>query len=74
MSWIRGHVEFAALAVSMLVILVSISATYGVNQHSIRRHEAEVKSIKRDSQRQNDILVEVRNDVKWLRLKFTNDK
>ena len=74
MTWIKGHAEFAALVITILVIMVSISATYGVSQHQINRHEVDIQSIKEDVDVNEDILIEIRNDVKWLRLKLANGR
>lgn len=74
MTWIKGHAEFAAVVITVLVIMVSISATYGVSQHQINRHEVDIQSIKEDVDENEDILIEIRNDVKWLRLKLASDR
>jgi outer membrane receptor for monomeric catechols len=51
-------------------VLASISASYGVSQHQLNRHDKDIETIKMDVDKNEDILIEIRNDVKWLRHKM----
>ena len=51
-------------------VLASISASYGVSQHQLNRHDKDIETIKMDVDKNEDILIEIRNDVKWLRRKM----
>ena len=62
--------ETVGFIVTILFVLASISASYGVSQHQLNKHEEDIKVIKEDVDDNEDILIEIRNDVKWLRQKL----
>jgi len=70
MKWYQ-HINGEAVGffVTILFVLASISASYGVSQHQLDRHEKDIQDIKEDVDSNEDILIEIRNDVKWLRHK-----
>ena len=61
--------ETVGFLITIAFVLASISASYGVSQHQLDKHEEDIKIIKRDVDSNEDILIEIRNDVKWLRHK-----
>ena len=71
MKWYQ-HVngETVGFIVTILFVLASISASYGVSQHQLNKHDKDIETIKMDVDRNEDILIEIKNDVKWLRKKF----
>ena len=70
MSWMKGRAELVTLIVTILVILAGVASTYGVSQHQLNNHERDIETIKKDVDSNQNILIEVRNDVKWLRHKL----
>jgi len=62
--------ETVGFIVTILFVLASISASYGVSQHQLNKHERDIEAIKEDVDSNEDILIEIRNDVKWLRQKL----
>tara|TARA_R110002020_G_scaffold230979_3_gene442119 strand:+ start:575 stop:796 length:222 start_codon:yes stop_codon:yes gene_type:complete len=73
MKWYQ-HVngETVGFIVTILFVLASISASYGVSQHQLDKHEKDIQTIKEDVDGNENILIEIRNDVKWLRKKLGN--
>tara|TARA_E500000331_G_scaffold189747_1_gene182587 strand:+ start:410 stop:631 length:222 start_codon:yes stop_codon:yes gene_type:complete len=71
MKWYQ-HVngETVGFIVTILFVLASISASYGVSQHQLDKHEKDIQTIKEDVDGNENILIEIRNDVKWLRKKL----
>jgi len=64
--------ETVGFLITIAFVLASISASYGVSQHQLDKHEEDIKIIKRDVDSNEDILIEIRNDVKWLRHKMAS--
>ena len=71
MSWYR-HLNggLVGFVVTVLIIMVSLSASYGVSQHQLNKHDEEIETIKKNVDSNQNLLIEVRNDVKWLRHKM----
>lgn len=70
MKWYQHlNGETVGFIVTILFVLASISASYGVSQHQLNRHDKDIETIKMDVDKNEDILIEIRNDVKWLRHK-----
>ena len=70
MKWYQHlNGETVGFIVPILFVLASISASYGVSQHQLNRHDKDIETIKMDVDKNEDILIEIRNDVKWLRHK-----
>ena len=70
MNWYQHlNGETVGFIVTILFVLASISASYGVSQHQLNRHDKDIETIKMDVDKNEDILIEIRNDVKWLRHK-----
>ena len=71
MKWYQ-HIngETVGFIVTILFVLASISASYGVSQHQLNKHEEDIQTIKKDVDSNEDILIEIRNDVKWIMQKL----
>ena len=70
MKWYQHlNGETVGFIVTILFVLASISASYGVSQHQLNRHDKDIETIKMDVDKNEDILIEIRNDVKLLRHK-----
>ena len=71
MKWYKHlNGETVGFLVTIMFVLASISASYGVSQHQLNRHDKDIETIKMDVDKNEDILIEIRNDVKWLRHKM----
>ena len=71
MKWYQHlNGETVGFLVTIMFVLASISASYGVSQHQLNKHDKDIETIKMDVDRNEDILIEIRNDVKWLRRKM----
>ena len=71
MKWYQHlNGETVGFLVTIVFVLASISASYGVSQHQLNRHDKDIETIKMDVDKNEDILIEIRNDVKWLRHKI----
>ena len=71
MRWFQHlNGETVGFIVTILFVLASISASYGVSQHQLNKHDKDIEAIKKDVDSNEDILIEIRNDVKWLRHKM----
>jgi len=71
MKWYQHlNGETVGFLVTIMFVLASISASYGVSQHQLNRHDKDIETIKMDVDKNEDILIEIRNDVKWLRHKM----
>lgn len=71
MKWYQHlNGETVGFVVTIMFVLASISASYGVSQHQLNRHDKDIETIKMDVDKNEDILIEIRNDVKWLRRKM----
>ena len=73
MAWLKVRAEAVGLIVTLVVIVASISASYGISQHQINNHEDAITGLKTDVDSNSDILIEIRNDVKWLRLRLATE-
>ena len=71
MAWLKVRAEAVGLIVTLVVIVASISASYGISQHQINKHDSTISDLRTDVDSNSDILIEIRNDVKWLRLRLT---
>ena len=71
MKWYQHlNGETVGFLVTIMFVLASISASYGVSQHQLNKHDKDIETIKMDVDKNEDILIEIRNDVKWLRRKM----
>ena len=66
--------ELLAFIFTVLVVLASISASYGVSQHQLNKHESRLESVEQDVNQNENLLIKISNDVSWIvkQLKKTN--
>lgn len=67
-----GHTRFfngelLAFIFTVLVVLASISASYGVSQHQINKHESRLEQVEKDVNKNENLLIKIANDVSWIR-------
>tara|TARA_R100001510_G_scaffold15082_1_gene12441 strand:+ start:21372 stop:21635 length:264 start_codon:yes stop_codon:yes gene_type:complete len=65
--------ELCAFIFTVLIVLASISATYGISQHRLDKHEDDlqdlnttVKEVETDVNDNENLLIKISNDVKWI--------
>ena len=73
MAWLKVRAEAVGLIVTLVVIVASISASYGISQHQKNKHDSTISDLRADVDSNSDILIEIRNDVKWLRLRLATE-
>lgn len=59
--------ETLGITVTLLFILASISASYGVSQHQLNKHEARLEEVEDDVNKNENLLIKIANDVSWIR-------
>lgn len=66
--------ETIAFLFTLGVVLASISASYGVSQHQLNKHEARLEAVERDVNNNENLLIKIANDVSWIvkQIKKTN--
>ena len=65
--------ETAGFVLTILFILASISASYGVSQHQLNRHEAKLAEVEGKVNSNENKLIEIAADVKWIRARMARD-
>jgi len=58
--------ELLAFIFTVLVVLASISASYGVSQHQLNQHEARLEQVEKDVNQNENLLIKIANDVSWI--------
>ena len=61
------NAETIGFLVTVLFVLASISASYGVSQHQLNRHEARLAEVEDRVMETEKVLVEVATNVRWIR-------
>ena len=61
------NAESLGFIVTILFVLASISASYGVSQHQLNRHEAKLAEVEERINQNENLLIEIANDVRWIR-------
>lgn len=64
--------ESLGFIVTVLFILASISASYGVSQHQLDRHEKRLAEVEDRVMETEKVLVEVATNVRWIRDQIAN--
>ena len=59
--------ESLGFVITVLFVLASISASYGVSQHQLNRHEAKLAEVEERINQNENLLIEIANDVRWIR-------
>tara|TARA_E500000331_G_scaffold209068_1_gene200465 strand:+ start:731 stop:970 length:240 start_codon:yes stop_codon:yes gene_type:complete len=69
--------EMVGFVFTVMIVLASISATYGISQHRLDKHEGEiqdlnttVKEVNQDVDDNENILLILRRDIEWIRKKL----
>ena len=74
MRWLRNlNGETLGFVVTILFVLASISASYGVSQHQINRHEKKLEEVDEKINSNENLLIGVAADVKWIRSRMARD-
>ena len=63
----KFNAESLGFIVTVLFVLASISASYGVSQHQLNRHEAKLAEVEERINQNENLLIEIANDVRWIR-------
>lgn len=66
--------ETLGFVVTAIFVLASISASYGVSQHQLNRHEAKLAEVEDRINANENLLIEVANNVRWIREQMSNKK
>ena len=61
------NAESLGFIATILFVLASISASYGVSQHQLNRHEAKLAEVEERINQNENLLIEIANDVRWIR-------
>ena len=66
--------EVWPLMFTALVIFASISASYGVSQHQLNKHESRLATVEKNVNQNENLLIKIANDVSWIvkQIKKTN--
>ncbi len=59
--------EAAGLILSIVIIIASVGATFGITQHQINNHEDRLEDMDEEYQRDHDLLLQIKRDVHWIR-------
>ena len=59
--------EAAGVILSIVVMIASVGATFGITQHQISKHEQRLEDMDREYQRDHDLLLQIKRDVHWIR-------
>ena len=73
MAWPRLSPETAGFVLTILFVLASISASYGVAQPQLTRHEAKLAEVENKVNGNENFLIEIAADVKWIRARMARD-
>ena len=63
----KFNAESLGFVVTILFVLASISASYGVSQHQLNPHEAKLAEVEERINQNENLLIEIANDVRWIR-------
>ena len=59
--------EAAGVILSIIIMIASVGATFGITQHQISKHEQKLEDIDDQYSKDHDILLEIKRDVHWIR-------
>ena len=59
--------EAAGVILSIVIIIASVGATFGITQHQINTHEERLRDMDVQYSKDHDILLEIKRDVHWMR-------
>tara|TARA_Y100001938_G_C8067870_1_gene421349 strand:- start:1640 stop:1864 length:225 start_codon:yes stop_codon:yes gene_type:complete len=59
--------EAAGVILSIVIMIASVGATFGITQHQITQHEKRLQDMDDEYQRDHDLLLQIKRDVHWIR-------
>jgi len=59
--------EAIGVILSLIVVIGSVGATFGITQHQIGQHEDRLEEMDDQYRKDHDILLEIKRDVHWIR-------
>ena len=59
--------EAAGVILSIVIMIASVGATFGITQHQITQHEERLQDMDEEYQRDHDLLLQIKRDVHWIR-------
>ena len=59
--------EAAGVILSIVVMIASVGATFGITQHQINKNEQALEEMEAQYSKDHDILLEIKRDVHWMR-------
>ena len=65
-------VDAPSFIIAALSAIAAFSASYGITQSEIQKHAHRLNTIETNVNNNENLLIEIRNDVKWLRLQVSN--
>ena len=66
--------EAVGVILSLIVIIGSVGATFGITQHQISQHEDRLKDMDNEYQRDHDLILQIKRDVHWIRVSLESNK
>ena len=66
------NAESLGFIVTILFVLASISASYGVSQHQLNSHEQRLAEVEDRVMETEKVLIEVATNVRWIRDQIAN--
>jgi hypothetical protein len=70
----KFNAETLGFVLTALFVLASISASYGVSQHQLNRHEAKLAEVEVRINANENLLIEVASNVRWIREQMSHNK
>jgi len=59
--------EAVGVILSIIVIIASVGATFGITQNQLNNHEDRLEDMDGQYRKDHDILLEIKRDVHWIR-------
>tara|TARA_Y100001937_G_scaffold92788_1_gene125646 strand:+ start:227 stop:451 length:225 start_codon:yes stop_codon:yes gene_type:complete len=59
--------EAVGVILSIVVMIATVGATFGITQHQITQHEERLQDMDDEYQRDHDLLLQIKRDVHWIR-------
>lgn len=61
-----------SFVLAALSAIAAFSASYGITQSEIQKHATRLSAVEDNVNDNENLLIEIRNDVKWLRLQVSS--
>ena len=65
-------VDASGFIIAALSAIAAFSASYGITQSEIQKHATRLNAVEDSVNDNENLLIEIRNDVKWLRLQVSS--